>query len=480
MDKQSGDVNLSNVREWFKAWVEYLYQRVRLRELKERVVYHQGKTVARLFSRAMDVPYVSMSKGTRLKKPRKSNQALGTEADKQNLAGTQSFGIDLLDIVESLSFDDCLGPLPVHVKLRSTGKSHELWCGLQPTSRVLAETDAENRPFGSPKVIRARRNRRSTEPKLEERLMVINLRICAEFLIFVAQTGMNKAQAMALTLGDYRYESFMDGYAVRKYKGRKKGDVEFEIYSEYRPYFERYLDFRLRAIPGGYSELLFPVFSRKGAPPGAVFNIENVRRFLAKLGRPFIAPQMLRGTRINWLARAAGDNAVVAEMAQHDVATLERIYLKPNHQVAAIEWTKYFQGVEDSLQAAPAPGGCASQTPARAAGVSERAPEPDCRNPAGCFFCDLYRGIESLDYAWSMASFRMLKRLELAKYKRVDADLKTNAPLMVVERINDILTDFGSRSGVHADWVREAETRCLEEDYHPRWAGFILLSEVMA
>lgn len=41
--------------------------------------------------------------------------------------------------------------------------------------------------------------------------MVINLRICAEFLIFVAQTGMNKAQAMALTLGDYRYESFMDG-----------------------------------------------------------------------------------------------------------------------------------------------------------------------------------------------------------------------------------------------------------------------------
>ena len=79
-----------------------------------------------------------------------------------------------------------------------------------------------------------------------------------------------------------------------------------------------------------------------------------------------------------------------------------------------------------------------------------------------------------------MASFRMLKRLELAKYKRVDADLKTNAPLMVVERINDILTDFGSRSGVHADWVREAETRCLEEDYHPRWAGFILLSEVMA
>lgn len=480
VDRKSGDVEFSNVREWFKAWVESLYQRVRLHEMNERVVYHQGKTVAGLLSRAMEVPFVSIAKGTRLKKPRKSKQALGAEADKQNLAVTQSFGIDLLDIVESLSFDRCMGPLPIPVRLQSTGQSHEVWCGLQPAHRVLAEVDAVNRQYGSPKIIRAHRNRRSLEPTLEERYSAINMRICAEFLIFVAQTGMNKAQAMALTLGDFRYESILDGYAVRKYKDRKKGEVEFEIYSEYRPYFERYLDFRCRAIPEGYSELLFPVFARRGDPPGATFNIENVRRFLAKLGRPFISPQSLRGTRVNWLARAVGNNALVAQMAQHDVATLERIYLKPNHQVAAIEWTAYFKGVEGSLQEAPAPGACESPTPARAEGVSEYAPEPDCRNAAGCLFCDLYRGIDSLDYAWSMFSFRTLKRLELAKYKRVGTDLQTNTPLMVIERINDILTNFASRSDTHAEWTAEAEARCQEDDYHPRWAGFILLSRVMS
>ncbi len=480
VDRQSGDVNLSNVREWFKAWVEGLYQRVRLREMKEDVVYHQGKTVASLLARAMEVPFVSLSKGTRLKKPRKSKRALGAEADKQNLAITQSFGTDLLDIVESLSFDSCMGPLPIPVGLQSTGQSHELWCGLQPAHRVLAEVDAVNRQYGTPKIIRAHRNRRSLEPTLEERYSAINMRICAEFLIFVAQTGMNKAQAMALTLGDFRYESILDGYAVRKYKDRKKGEVEFEIYSEYRPYFERYLDFRRRAIPEGYSELLFPVFARRGDPPGAIFNIENVRRFLVKLGRPFISPQSLRGTRVNWLARAVGDNALVAQMAQHDVATLERIYLKPSHQVAAVEWTTYFMGVEDSLQETPAPGACETPAPARAEVVSEHAPEPDCRNPAGCLFCDLYRGIDSLDYAWSMLSFRALKRLELAKYKRVGTDLQTNTPLMVIERINDILANFASRSDTHAEWTAEAEARCQEDDYHPRWAGFILLSRVMS
>lgn len=479
VDLSSGDVDLSNVREWFKTWVESLYQRVSQRKLKAGVAYYQGRTVARLLSRAMEVPFVSIAKGTRLKKPKSSKQALGTVADKQNLAVTQSFGGDLLDIVESLSFDNCMGPLPLLIRLRSTGKTHEMWCGMRPSHRVLAEADAANRPFGSSKAIRADRKRRSLEPRQEERYPAINLRICAEFLIFVAQTGMNKAQVMALTLGDYRYESALNGYAVRKYKDRKKGEVEFDIFSEYRPYFDRYLGFRREAIPEGYSQLLFPVCARKGYPLGAVFNIENMRRFLARLGRPFIAPQMLRGTRINWLARSAANNPLVAQMSQHDLATLERIYLKPNHQMAAIEWTTYFKRVEASLQGTPALGACESTVPAKGEGVSEQAPQPNCRNPAGCLFCSQYRGIYSLDYVWAMLSFRVLKRLEMAKYKRVGTS-KANTPLMVIERINDILTSFVSRGEEPADWIKEAEARCQEENYHPRWAGFISLSEVMS
>lgn len=479
VDENGGDLDPSNVRNWFKLWVEALLQRVSRRELKADIAYHQGKSAATVLSRAMGVPFVSIAKGSRLKKPKKSKSVLGAEADKQNLSETQAFGIDLLDVVDSLSFDSCMAPLPVRVTLKSTNSSHEFWCGLQPPDLVKAESDAENRPVGSPKVIGQRRLERSLRPEAADRYKVINLRVCAEFLIFIAQTGMNRAQAMAMTLGDFRYESWQDGFRVRRYKGRRKGEVEFEIFSEYRAHFERYLQFRRSAFDDGYSDLLFPVLSRKNTPRGEVFNIENVRRFFAEVGRPFLSPQKLRGTRVNWLIRAVDDDPLVASMAQHDVATLHRSYAKPNHQRAAVEWTEYYRGLEWSLVPAPAPGACETNEPLRAEHFEESTPDPDCRNPAGCLFCVFYRGVDSFDYAWSMLSYRAMKRLELARYQRRNADELANAPLMVIERVVDIMREFQGRSPSHLDWVQEAEARCEEESYHPRWAGFIWMAEAI-
>lgn len=479
VDERDGDPDASSVRMWFKAWVDALLQRVSRRELKADIAYHQGKSAATVLSRVMDVPFVSIAKGTRLKKPKKSKKALGAEADKQNLLETQAFGVDLLDVVDSLSFESCTGPLPVLVKLRSMKNSYEFWCGIQPAHLVKAEVEAEIRLVGSPKVIRENREIKSLHPAVADRFKVINLRVCAEFLIFIAQTGMNRAQAMAVTFGDFRYESWQDGYRVRKYKGRKKGEVEFEIFSEYRPHFERYLQFRKAAFDDGYSNLLFPVLSRKNIPRGAVFNIENLRRFLGSIGRPFFSPQKLRGTRVNWLIRAADDDRLVADMAQHDVATLHRSYAKPHHQRAAVEWTEYYKEIELALVPAPAPGGCATKAPQRADHFEESTPDPDCRNPAGCLFCVFYRGIESLDYAWSMHSYRVLKRLELSLYQRLGSDELTNAPLMVIERVTDIISEFQGKSDFHREWVQEASARCEEENYHPRWAGFIWIAEAI-
>ncbi|MCE7033495.1 hypothetical protein LY625_12880, partial [Lysobacter sp. GX 14042] len=125
---------------------------------------------------------------------------------------------------------------------------------------------------------------------------------------------------------------------------------------------------------------------------------------------------------------------------------------------------------------------CASSggasAPQRTASVSEDAPDPDCRNPAGCVFCIHYRGIDSFDYAWSLVSFKVLKGLELSKYKIV-ADVHNNRPQMVVQRVADILAEFACRGETHAQWVLEAKTRCSEEDFHPRWSGFILLAEAI-
>lgn len=62
VDERGGDLDASNVRMWFKAWVDVLLQRVSRRELKADIAYHQGKSAASVLSRALDVPFISIAK----------------------------------------------------------------------------------------------------------------------------------------------------------------------------------------------------------------------------------------------------------------------------------------------------------------------------------------------------------------------------------------------------------------------------------
>jgi hypothetical protein len=98
---------------------------------------------------------------------------------------------------------------------------------------------------------------------------LFNLRIEAELLIFIAQTGMNLAQANQLTVGKFTYQSYEEGYKVRRiYKNRRQGEVEFTVYSEYRIHFETYLKWRSAILEGLDDERLFPLTTpgRRRAP----------------------------------------------------------------------------------------------------------------------------------------------------------------------------------------------------------------------
>lgn len=480
VDTLGGDIDEANVRDWFSRWIDHLLKRCALGQMADQTAYHQGKSTALVLAGAMEVNFISIVRGSRLRKPKNDKAFLGRAADKQNLKFTQSFGADLLDIIQSLTLDACFGPLPVPLVLRSTPAPHAFWCGIPPSDTIKAVTNPSPTHVGSVNNILRRREERSLRPTVINRHRVVNLRITAEFLVFIAQTGMNRAQAMRLTLGDFRYESWQDGYRVRKYKGRKKGEVLFEIFSGYRPHFERYLAFRENVCPKETSDVLFPTIKRGNPSKGAVFNIENVRRFLASVDRPFLSPQRLRNTRVNWLLRATDDAALTASMAQHDVQTLHRSYAKPNHQRAVVEWGRFFQQVESALVNAPAPGVCASSEPQKDPQFVEATPTPDCRNPAGCLFCLFYRGIESPDYAWSMASLRYLKRQELALYRpHPKASEEDSGPMAVIARVTDILAQLAAKGSAQHAWVEEAYTRMEEAHYHPRWAGFILMAEAL-
>lgn len=476
-DELGIDPDKANARWLFDQWTRNLRDKVLARQLQKATAFSRGTCVSRMLAAALDTTRLSIVRGTQLQSDASKRNARGVEADKENLQHTFEFGKDIADIIQCLTSEACLGPLPVRISLRS-GVTIPFWCGLIPDDKVRALTAPHLCMPHDVKEARAVRENRSNDRSFSFRRPVINLRMQAEFLLFISQTGMNVAQACALTIGDFRYESFQNGYRVRKYKNRKRGEVEFEIFSEYRPFFERYLQFRSEFFAASESDLLFPLTGDGSHPNRHGFRPQALKKFFKSAERNFVNAKNLRQTRINWLLRQTDDPGIVANLGQHSVVTLFRSYIRPNHQRATHEWTGFF-ATYDSVPPAPAPGGCGERVPLRSDRFVPASPQPDCKNPVGCLFCFQYRGIDNFDYVWSLFSFRELKILELANYRKLDNVSTDNPVMMSVERITDILQEFKQRGTLQQEWYTEAQFRMYERYYHSRWAGFISLSEML-
>lgn len=476
-DELKIDPDKANARWLFNQWTHALRDKALLGQFSKSTAFKIGTSVSRMLAAALDTHRSSITRGTQLQSDNSKKKSLGLKADKENLQHTFEFGNDIIDVIESLTPEACLGPLPIKISLRS-GETIPYWNRLIPDTKVRALATPELCQSNDVKEAKAVRKRRSNDQSLRFRLPIINIRLQAEFLLFISQTGMNVAQACALKTGDFRFESFQNGYRVRKYKNRKRGDVEFEIFPEYRPLFERYLQFRSRFFQAHELDLLFPLTDGGLHPNRHGFTAQSLKKIFKKFGHRFVNAKDLRQTRINWLLRHTDDPGIVAEMGQHSVQTMMRSYIRPNHQRAIHEWNEFFAAY-DSDPEAPAPGQCHEQAPARAVTYVSTSPEPDCKNPAGCLFCVHYRGINNFEYVWSLLSFRELKILELANYRKKSDAAPENPLMMSIERVRDILEDFKQKGTIQKQWGTEAEFRMRERHYHPRWAGFISLSEML-
>lgn len=476
-DAQGLDPTAANAKQIFVDWADHLNQRMRRKELKSRSVYESCLTVADLLSGATAIPTRTLLNTARVS--RKSVRGgYRSRSAKQNITETFAFGNMLADISNGLTVDAIRGPLPIPISFRD-GRIEDVLCNLRPTHTVNSLSES---PRNRANAIRAvlNRARLSADHSPKIRYPAINLRVEAEALLFIAQTGMNVSQVLSTGIGDFRYESYGDGYRVRRYKARRFGDVEFEIYSEYRDHFERYLRWREAIFGGTTSALLFPSFNKYGdLSTKQSFSFEQVKNFANRLKLSFVAPQTLRKTRINWLFRRSDDPSLTAEMAQHTEQTLLRVYAEPNHQRAAIEVTKFWNENDPAIETSiPGPGGCAGSKPEAMAGRPKEAPTPDCMGSAGCLFCIHQRDIDSMDHVWSLASYRHLKTLELTKYPPAAAK-QANPAGATISAITERLEAFRSASEERSMWVEEGLARVFEGSHHPRWAGFILLAEVV-
>lgn len=471
-------LTLKTVESVYIDWTDHLLHRERaVGDINKSSVYSFAASVAQILDEALELKVGLLSKA-RVRKPPIKRRVLGIQADKQNLEQTFAFGHVLLDISDALSVEAIRGLLPVQILFR-TGQVIEEWSGILPVEKVLSLTDEPMNCKDRFNKKRATKLRAAWEAdtSLRTRYPLVNLRIQAEMLIFIAQTGMNLAQANTLKLGKFRYQSHLDGYRVyRVYKGRRQGEVAFEIFNEYRVIFERYLAWREAIFPGNDDGLLFPLVRNGGRAANVTPSFDMVKKRCKKLGFHFFPPSALRKTRINWLLRLSRDPAMTAEMHAHTQETLFRNYEQPHLQVAMVEISRFHVRTDPAITP-PGPGVCIKAEPKAVSGTPPEAATPDCVSPAGCLFCEHQRDIDSEDHVWSLASYRHLKSLELALYRPPAKDSVPHSAVAAINRVTSKLKHFEKSSEVRKLWVCEALARINEGGYHPRWDGFIQLVE---
>lgn len=472
-DETWNPLDLESVANSYLHWADALLHRVRVGEgLSERSAHSFGSTVGWVLDRVLgrSKPII---KTTRLRKQPRGTRAVGAEADKQNLADIFAFGSVLLDIADGLSTDVIWGPLPVHIQLRN-GKVLEEWSGL---------SRPETRKPPNPKYLRQAKHdaKRSVKDRadyeadrtLRTRYPLVNLRIQAELHMLMGQPAINLAQAHQLRMDQWKFKPSTHGYEVCTYKHRRWGPVVFEIYSEYRKVFERYLKWRKAIFQHDPDGLLFPLIGQgrsREKPP----HFDMLSKRCRRAGIKYMPPSMLRNTNVNWMLRRTNDPDLTAEEKQHSTKTLLGIYEKPSQQRAMVQ-IKRFWAKHDPAQAAAGPGACIGKRSEPIPDIPATATKPDCQTPAGCLFCVNQRDIDSLDHIWSLASYRLLKSFELAALRQPESKktLPTHPAELAIDRVTAKLEFIRSSNTKRETWVKEALLRIEEGRYHLDWAGMI-------
>lgn len=462
-DNASLPLTVSTIAETYCAWSDFLLHRTRLkrepskkrtrlnrtlskeatpsnRPLTMRSAYNYAAVIGTLLDRVLQ-RHTRIIELTRLRWKSRRKSAVGVQAEKQNLGDTFAFGHMLQDICDRLPRSVVLGaPLPFEIKLR--------------TGETFTPSNTRPLPPGT-----------DVNVNIGGRHFLVNLRIEAELMMFIGQTGMNATQASCLTLRRFSYTSHNDSYEVSEYKPRANRKMLFEIFKEYKSHFERYLEWRKTLFPK--SNLLFP-FIRFDSRPDIRFNAARLRVICGKLNRTFVGPRQLRNTRVNWLLRRTGDPDTTAEMGQHAKKTLLHIYHRPSLQRAMVESTRFWAVVDPHLTKTEsvAPGECTG-APKEEAEIAKKAPKPNCARKSGCLWCDDHRDIDSFEYVWALATFAQMKLHELTKVDLRKLDEDVPPAQLVVDRIKEKLEWFQQSSEVRREWVIEARARIDEGWYHP-------------
>ena len=480
-DQNDQPLSLETVETTYRHRTDFLIHRCRVKgEITERTAMHTAQYISSILDAALERTQ-PLHLTTRLSHKRKRGaRAVGVQADKQNLAHTFAFGHLLVDVIDSLPLEAIYGPLPALIHTRD-GRCVEQWSLLLRHRTAASLQPGYKGNKHNTKRVREARAAWEAEHTPRTRYPLINLRIAAEMMLFIGQTGMNLSQTRDLKITQYAYESTIDGYKVYDYKERARKEVLFEIFTDYKAVFEDYLAFR-RELVRESTDALFPFVQPLGGAEHSRPNTHLLKNLCKEVDTPWISASALRKTRINWLLRESRDPDLTADKAQHLKQTLVRVYEEPSLQVAMREIIQFYRKTDPRLggtiMPCPAVGVC-DGVPEPLPNLPAESPKPDCTHPAGCLFCAHHRDIDSEDYVWSMASMRFLNTLLLRRFGPKENGKADRAAYveMVLQVLTQKLKWFENSNAKRLEWVNEALEKLAEGNFHLHWRYLIESAE---
>lgn len=456
-------INPEDLKTIYLAYDEYCYIRCwGKKEITQQTAYANVHNISQHFSKLLELPphrnFRYLSRVIKSYSP-SQKKSLSRTAEKQHLGNSRELGYYCVDIADAIDIEAIYGRIPITINsIKPDNTEHKIQfpqgliinlnrCNANPSKKLMDYCCPIH-------------NQDDISTLDRYRLNLVRLKLLAELIIFVYQTGMNVSQILRLERIGFSYNlQGNNDWIVTCNKGRKQGAVKFKIYKEYKTRLKKLIDFVNHFYPK--SKYLFPVSKQINAK-GSV-HYETLRKHLEQANITWIPPKVTRSTRINFLSRIIDDPNLSAEMSQHTKETFGKNYHTPSQQRAMTALTHFWTGEPVSL----INSGC-SKIPFPTKDKPSNIINPNCINESGCLWCESHRDIESEDYVWSLATFRYLKIIEASQpiKRKIPADI-------VVEKLTKKIQSFKIRNDQTKRWAVEALLRIDEGSYHPNWIGII-------
>ena len=463
-------INQKEMTGAFKRYDEHLYSKAwKAKENKKSTANEEIKALSRALTSILDLdPNKPLKRHSRVNKSfhRRNKVSVSPSGEKQNLDDTKKMGWYCTYLALNLTTDNITGWLPLEIDMQTPN-------GEQKT--ILVPKGLKKEPYKnmskSSYVYQWEKSRKpNTDVFTGRRKELVKLRIYAELIIFIHQSGWNLQSAIDLSREELSYSA--RGNSEFEVKGKKARDgkgagntktVYFNIYRNYKKWLQNYIHFLNEHYPE--DGRLFPIKKLDSTDTSAM-HYTALKTILERDGIPWIPPLELRNTRLNFLDAVAGNEKFTEAFGNHSRETFERNYKRPSQKRAlASIWDFWSKDPMNPLQ-----GGC-NPTPIPSTSSPMKIAKPDCKTPSGCLWCESYKHIKSFDYIWNLVSYRQLKTFEASKLNVSQDNLSSSE--LVINRISDYLSYFQKLNKKCAQWVEKALQWMDEGNFHPVWKDWI-------